>query len=448
MSVRPNGACSISVAKSTAQNTPWTRLFWIYNGNVGAYSYSSLCSDDDSGLNYIQISADSSPTSEGNYILYIRDNAISVDDIPAGSWVCFALVSDGSNITAWRGVFGSTLVAVSPTLTLTSVAATSVVYYLNSGYNEPASNEWSLGPAREWSAALTSGELAAEMNRLTPARTSNLIYSYYNRTVGEAGTDFSGNSANGTITGVLQTGAAEPLWYDQNITLQSSTLYTGFSPSFSHTLVTPSGNGRMVFVIINRVGSGIQNFSGLTFNSATAEVGPVVSAVSFSNRHTTGSFWVLDSALPIPGSYNVSWSFTGAGSLYGWQAEVLEFTGVNQTTPVAATASQFTDSTSLTSYSTNITTTTANCMLLDFTSANDSASGGTPGAGQTEANDSYANGCAFFVSRKIVPTAQASSMSWTFGTASAVSQAILEIVNITSTVTTSAFNAIFFGMHF
>jgi hypothetical protein len=448
MSVRPNGACSLRRAKSTAQNTAWTKLFWIYNGNSTSHSYSGLLSDDDAGSNYVQIAAQNSGTSDGLINYYATSSSNFVVSLPANTWLCIILVSDGTTLSLFYGTFGSTLTA-GFSGTYGAAAATSTVYYLNSGFTEPASNLWSLGPCREWSVALTAGERAAEMNRLTPARTSNLIYSYYNRTVGEAGSDFSGNAANATITGILQAGAADPPWIDQNIVVTTSDLYSGFSPTLSHNLTVGSGNGRCLVAIIKRMGSGVQTFSNVTYNGVAMNVGPVGSAVAFSNRHTIGLFWLPDANLPATGSRTLSWTFAGAGSLYGWEALVLVLNGVNQTTTIGNTASQFTDNAaSITSYSTNITTQTQNCMLLDYVGANDSNSAAAAGTGQTLMNDTLSSGSRFMVSRKYIGAPQATSMSWTFGASTGVSQCIVEFVNINTSVQTAGDNAIFFGMHF
>ena len=447
MSVKPNGACSLSRAKSTAQNVPWTKLFWIYNGNTTSHGYSGLLSDDDAGSNYFQIAATASGGSDGLLNYYATGSSSFIINTAALAWRCVVVVCDGTNITIWSGPFGSTLTSFS-TGALGATATTSTVYYLNSGYTEPATDFWSLGPCREWSVALTSGEVAAEMNRLVPARTADLVYSYYNKTVSDAGIDYSGNSANATIAGTLQDGAEDPPWIDQ-IIVSTSNLFSGFSPSLSHNLTVGSGSGRTLVAIIKRMGSGVQTFSNVTYNSVAMNVGPVISAVSFSNRHTIGLFWLPDADLPATGTRTLAWTFAGAGSLYGWEAQVLVLNNVNQTNTIGNSATQFTDNAaSITSYSTNITTQTTNCMLIDYVGATDSNSVATPGSGQTEYADTLSSGARFMVSKKYINTPQATSMSWTFGASTAVSQGIVEFVNINTSVQTANDNSIFFGMHF
>ncbi len=232
------------------------------------------------------------------------------------------------------------------------------------------------------------------------------------------------------------------------ITQLDSDYFTGFSAGFSHNLSVASGSNRFLVAILKSIGSGTLVFGSTSYNGVSMNIGPSATAVSFSNRTRSAVFWLPDASLPSStGSYNLSWTFTGGGSLYSWEALVLVYSGVYQIS-LGSVGTNFSDNNTVSSYSTDITTIGSNSVLVDCLCANDSASAATPGGGQTEINDSFSSGTRFMVSSKNISTPQTTSMSWTFGSSTAQAHSITEILDENYSPSGNNFNSIFFGFSF
>lgn len=150
------------------------------------------------------------------------------------------------------------------------------------------------------------------------------------------------------------------------------------SATFSHT--TPDGNQRLLVVIIHQEGN--RSVTGVTYGLPPVALTMKKTQNSGSTVNTQIQIWTLIS--PPVGNFNVVVTY---GQSQDWDAIVaLSYTGVDQTTPVGATAGA--TAAASTYPATTITSTVAGSVILGAVAG----AGGTtypmrPGGGQNERYD-------------------------------------------------------------
>jgi hypothetical protein len=134
--------------------------------------------------------------------------------------------------------------------------------------------------------------------------------------------------------------------------------------TFSHTLATQAGRGRVVVVLVGSDGS---SMSASATTSATYDGKSMTLAkqVWGGDRVTASIYYIKDSALPGPGTYSVS--ITGGD--YVKIANVIELRGIDQNTLLDGTAGTSGDSCTSDGPNDNITTTVSNDFILTAVAA-------------------------------------------------------------------------------
>lgn len=102
--------------------------------------------------------------------------------------------------------------------------------------------------------------------------------------------------------------------------------------SFSHTLATPAGRGRVVVVAVGSDGSS-QAGSGTTSVSYNGASMTLAKQVWSGDRVTASIYYIKDASLPAPGTFTVSIN----GGDYAKVANVYELRGIDQGTTAEAT---------------------------------------------------------------------------------------------------------------
>lgn len=138
------------------------------------------------------------------------DGARAAGQVATGAWAHFAFAYDGSGVgNANRLFLYKDGVGLTETFVGTVPASlTSNTDAFQVGVGEIAATptvftDGKFAHLRLWSAVLTAGEIAQEMNSYRPVRTANLVlWSPYDD--GTSARDYSGSGNHGTVTGALQ----------------------------------------------------------------------------------------------------------------------------------------------------------------------------------------------------------------------------------------------------
>jgi hypothetical protein len=180
--------------------------------------------------------------------------------------------------------------------------------------------------------------------------------------------------------------------------------------SFSHTLGAASGNNRLVIVGVcgesNKDTDSV--VTSATYNGvAGTQIGTVVSPDPGTVRATL--YYWLDADLPASaGTYTVTVSTVKSDET---GCVCSSYTGVKQQAAEATNSAE--SETGRASFSTNITTLSANALVYDTASVFLSAGSGAPTSPQVERMDGNNNVLTALASDKIVASAGSTSMGWT-----------------------------------
>lgn len=132
------------------------------------------------------------------------------------------------------------------------------------------------------------------------------------------------------------------------------------SASWSHTL--GSGSNRMVLIGGGAIGNAAITMTGATFNGTAATA--LDTSIPIESNRVEGWFYVLESSLPVAGTYTVTATFstTNTDVVRGASAS---YTGVKQTgIPTVKNANHTVGPVS--SLTTNVTVVPSNCWLVGF----------------------------------------------------------------------------------
>lgn len=190
-----------------------------------------------------------------------------------------------------------------------------------------------------------------------------------------------------------------PVAYDNSTTASASSLNNKLT--FNHTT---SGNDRYLIVAV-----GIDEDTGAALVSSVTYNG-----VSLTREHRAATtfdelqVWRLKN--PASGTNEVDITFNDTG--YDRAAIAMSYTGVDQTTPIDV--SNINTGSSGTTASVSVTTTVADCMLVQFAIDDASSSGISPNSGQTERQDFHPHSFLNFAGAdRLVTTAQAYTEQYT-----------------------------------
>jgi hypothetical protein len=193
--------------------------------------------------------------------------------------------------------------------------------------------------------------------------------------------------------------------------------------SFTHTLGTASGNGRLIAILVSGDGNSSANASPdiIRYNNVQA-----TKAHEFwsGNRVWSGIYYLVDSQLPsTTGSYSVT-----IGTFeFAAVVSVLEFRGVNQTTPIDAFAGSGGGNCCCDDPSDVVTTTTANAWLLSSV-ATFGTGEGAPLSSQTTVYTTTIGGLGFMSGyRGPEATAGAKTITWDMGNCNASGHTLVAI---------------------
>jgi len=204
------------------------------------------------------------------------------------------------------------------------------------------------------------------------------------------------------------------------VTLDNKTTATGNlvnSISFGHTV---SGSDRLLAVCIStQKNSGTApTVTSVTYNGAALSLAIRESSYSSTIR---SEVWYIST--PATGANNVVVTLADA-TCHDIMIGAISLNGVHQSSPLHAAA---TNSGFASSISTNIPTTFADCWLMDNVYQYNGTQ--TPGAGQTMQNTivSPSGGQTTVQSTKPATSSGTHTMSWAFGGATDISQAVIAL---------------------
>jgi hypothetical protein len=216
--------------------------------------------------------------------------------------------------------------------------------------------------------------------------------------------------------------------------------------NISHSLGIASGNDRIVLGVVESIGPAPHTFNVFTYNGVAMTQLAQVTASIFGRIIAITVFYLLDANLPASaGTYTFSYRTINA---YGSYAAALSYYNASQSAPGTASGFGSNNPPLSGAYTTNITPSSGNGMLVDFGALDVTASGsGTPGTGQTERADIGSASERLLISEKPFSDNSANSMSYTpTMTYYAYAHLIAEIAGLGGGPV--AENAVFFGTNF
>jgi hypothetical protein len=189
----------------------------------------------------------------------------------------------------------------------------------------------------------------------------------------------------------------------------SGKLGTSGKLTFSHTLATPAGRGRVVVVVVGSDGSS-QSASATSSATYDGKSMTLAKHVWSGERVSAAVYYIQDGSLPGPGTYSVAIS----GGDYVKIAHVLELRGIDQSKPVETTGGSSGESCDEDGPNDNITTTMANDFIVSGVAAFGLNSGSPKGAPQTpvDAFDDQAGSLGFRSGYVQNASAVARSIGW------------------------------------
>lgn len=217
--------------------------------------------------------------------------------------------------------------------------------------------------------------------------------------------------------------------------------------SINHNLSVISGNDRIVLAFIGCVGPAPHTFINVTYNGVPMTQLNQITIPYASRISSLTIYYSLDIGLPASaGTYSLSYQ-TGAGA-YDSKADIVLFSGANQSYPNIKTSSGVKNGGYSGNWSTSVTSLYSNSILCDtfYGETRDASLTGTQGASQTAIVKTSDVDELLLASTKINASPVTTTMSWT--PSGRYYTALHTIAEIAPPQLNQNQNTVFFGTNF